>query len=356
MSSYIKDDNSQRMDSLNLSISTSNLQNLQQILKNINNFDFNIFQLDEIAEKQTLYYLTYEIFINMNFLGKDRIDADKFRNFIYSISEGYDRNIPYHNDIHAGDVLQTSYLMINNVQLIKDLSLNDIDLISILFAALAHDFRHPGKNNLYQINAKTDLALTYNDSSVLENYHVSEVFKLLVKDENCILEKFSPEEFRIFRRRMIECILSTYMANHSKTIGSVKNKLETFEINKGKNLDKMIFFDNLVKTYENQQTILNLIIHTADISNPCKPASVNKIWVDLLFVEFFSQGDAERAQNLPLSHLCDRYKTDVNQSQIVFINCIVAPTLETLLRVNPEVEAYLKILKENLVRYEKTLS
>jgi cAMP-specific phosphodiesterase 4 len=191
---------------------------------------------------------------------------------------------------------------------------------------------------------------------VLENFHVSEVFKELNKEKNNILELLAPEEYRIIRRRMIESILATDMSNHAKTLSNLKNKLETFDINKGKNLDKMIFNDNLSKTYENQQTILNMVIHTADISNPCKPASINKIWVDLLFIEYFSQGDIERSENLPVSKLCDRYSTNINESQTAFINCIVMPTFETLLKVIPEMDSYYKTMQENLRRYEELLS
>ncbi len=188
---------------------------------------------------------------------------------------------------------------------------------------------------------------------MLENYHVSEVFKELVLEDHNFLSNLLPEEYRIFRRRMIECILSTDMSNHPKIVSNAKNKLETFEIHDGKNLDKMIFQDNLSKTYENQQIILNLFLHTADISNPFKPASINKVWVDLLFVEFFNQGDAEKNLSLPVSNLCDRTVTDVNKCQIYFINCIAMPTLEICLRINPGIKPFNDCLKDNKQRYEK---
>lgn len=141
-------------------------------LANINSFDFNIFELDQIAEKQTIQFMSNEIFSKLGFFDKKLINEDKFLNFMYILAEGYSRNVPYHNDLHAGDVFQTTYKMISSGKIIKVLNYNDIDIFSILLASLAHDFKHPGGNNLYQINAKTQLALTYNDASVLENFHV----------------------------------------------------------------------------------------------------------------------------------------------------------------------------------------
>lgn len=38
---------------------------------------------------------------------------------------------------------------------------------------------------------------------------------------------------------------------------------------------------------------LNMFVHLADISNTTKPWIINARWIDLLFVEFFAQGDRE---------------------------------------------------------------
>ena len=46
-----------------------------------------------------------------------------------------------------------------------------IEKLSLLVAAVGHDLDHPGFNNAYQMNALTQLAIAYNDSSPLENHH-----------------------------------------------------------------------------------------------------------------------------------------------------------------------------------------
>ena len=48
----------------------------------------------------------------------------------------------------------------------------------MIISAMGHDLGHPGLNNNYHINASSDLALTYNDISCLENYHCSFLFKI----------------------------------------------------------------------------------------------------------------------------------------------------------------------------------
>lgn len=52
--------------------------------------------------------------------------------------------------------------------------------VALLMAAIMHDYRHPGVNNGYLVRDLDPLALTYNDSSVLENFHASEGFKMML--------------------------------------------------------------------------------------------------------------------------------------------------------------------------------
>lgn len=50
---------------------------------------------------------------------------------------------------------------------------------ALMVASVAHDIGHPGVNNNFLINSSDELALRYNDISVLENHHASSLFKIL---------------------------------------------------------------------------------------------------------------------------------------------------------------------------------
>ena len=65
---------------------------------------------------------------------------------------------------------------------------------------------------MFHITTRTKVAIRYNDKSVLENFHIANIFK-----------PFKPEEYRIMRRRIIEGILATDMKKHQKVIGKIKN-------------------------------------------------------------------------------------------------------------------------------------
>jgi hypothetical protein len=46
--------------------------------------------------------------------------------------------------------------------------------------------------------------------------------------------------------------------------------------------------------------LLNLGLHAADLSNPCKPRYLYCLWLDRLMREFYAQGDQERALGMPI--------------------------------------------------------
>lgn len=173
-----------------------------------------------------------------------------------------------------------------------------------------------------------------------------------MKPENNFTDSFSPEEYRLFRRRMIETILATDMAHHGKDLNSLKSKIDTFDIREGKNVKRMIFEENVAKTYENQQAVLQMCIHCADLSNPAKIEPINTIWIDLVFKEFFNQGDEERKLGLPISLLCDRNTTNIPKSQIGFINFAVKPSYDAIMQFIPEIQPYMDNIKSNLKRFE----
>lgn len=231
----------------------------------------------------------------------------------------------------------------------------------MLLAAFCHDFKHTGHNNTFHINSKSDLALIYNgnnklllvDVSVLENYHVSETFKLMKNNEADVLSLLSPEEYRVCRRRIIESILATDMGYHQKNLSATKARIEAYTIKKGQNIDRLIHGDNLAKTFENQQCVLNLVLHSADISSPTKSFKICDNWTQRIYSEFFKQGDAEKKAGLPVSLLCDRETTNFVKSQIGFISFVVQPTFDILSNFVPEIDYYMENLKKNTKKYEE---
>lgn len=57
--------------------------------------------------------------------------------------------------------------MIINKELDVICDLNEIDILGSLYAAVIHDFKHPGFNNGFMINSKSQLSYQYNGKFIL---------------------------------------------------------------------------------------------------------------------------------------------------------------------------------------------
>jgi high affinity cGMP-specific 3',5'-cyclic phosphodiesterase 9 len=99
------------------------------------------------------------------------------------------------------------------------------DFGAMLLACFCHDYEHPGYNNLFMTMTNSELAIRYNDKSVLENHHVAATFNLLQRKENNIFSEFSTETYKETRETMITLVIATDMAYHFNDQGKLKNRL-----------------------------------------------------------------------------------------------------------------------------------
>ncbi|TPX61911.1 hypothetical protein PhCBS80983_g00783 [Powellomyces hirtus] len=140
-------------------------------------------------------------------------------NFIIDIAEGYFDN-PYHSFLHAVDVTYMVYWALVDLALAEELAFSTIDFVALLIAALAHDVLHPGVNNLFHVNAKTDLAKHYHNKSVLERQSCDHLSLLLRKhtflSDLLYGEHLSTTEHPpvLIEHIAIEAILNTDMCHH----------------------------------------------------------------------------------------------------------------------------------------------
>lgn len=295
--------------------------------------------LEEPEEAENVY----------EFVNEFSMKPEMLCNFLRLVEADYPKENPYHNSIHAADVMQTTFALL---QMGGDkYSSSSLELFGIILAAACHDMGHPGNTNLYQVNSHSDLALIYNDSSVLENMSAARACRILSNkldnDLNAnILSGLALSEKDVFRAIFTKAILWTDMSQHFTKLAQLKSKISThgtsnpskFYINAdGKSISSVILF----------------ILHVADIANPAKPAPIFAEWCDRCLDEFFAQGDAEKKQLMPVSPMCDRDVTVKSDSQVGFIKFIVRPVFVLMSDLIPRVvEEILPALEENLRYWE----
>ena len=275
-------------------------------------WDYDVF----LKSDEELMMHAIDIFDERGLFSRFSIPMTTFVNFVNEIKSGYDSNAPYHNSYHAFDVMHVCYLLMTKCR--ADEYLESFNVLSILVAALAHDLGHDGYNNAFHQNTSSDLAVTYNGISILENYSAAYLFRIIRKQKNNIFARLNDEEMTKMRTRLIDMILDTDAKNHFMLMTRFKHGLEMKKLSRG--------------------LLSSMILHVSDVSNPARPGTIARKWAHAVQTEFFRQGDKEKELNITQSPFMDREFENLPRMQVAFIDAVVHPVFRLLGDFLPLVE------------------
>lgn len=321
-------------------------QAVHDLLKKLDEWDYDVFALQERmsgshghdglagqSKGGALFITTYALLIRHGHLQKFNISERTMLNWLSVVEAGYHPN-PYHNSMHAADVLHITNYILTAGGLAQTCNLTDEDIFAAIFAASIHDYSHPGINNNFHIKAQTYLAILYNDRSILENVHVSSVFELMKMDKFNImsLQHFTDDQRRDIRETIIEMVLATDMGLHAKILGTFKRRLAE---------------DHNFTKKDDIRLAMNMALKMADISNCGRPEHLYLKWCNKIADEFYMQGDRERNGGMPCSPFMDRYQPSMAKGQIAFMNYIVIPLFECISEFLPDMHFSVDFTENN---------
>lgn len=268
----------------------------------------------------------FKVFIDK--FSYQKVSPLALREFIVDVCDAY-LDVPYHNLHHATNVLHTTYIVLEKCHMFE--RLNPDILFATLIAALVHDIGHPGNNNLFEINTFSELALKYNDLSVLEQHHCALAFELIKKHNlNSIMSR---EEFSVFRKTIVTCILGTDMAHHKASTELLIKKTRNW-------ID--------YKNTDEQILVCKLLLHAADIGNPIQSPEICEQWSILVSQEFHNQAVKETELGLATTHPVVSNEADFYLGEIKYINYVCLPYWEVLEETFSELSDELENIHKNL--------
>eukprot|EP00066_Takifugu_rubripes_P024620 XP_011613886.1 PREDICTED: LOW QUALITY PROTEIN: cAMP-specific 3',5'-cyclic phosphodiesterase 4D [Takifugu rubripes] len=327
-------------------VKTETEDELAKELEHVNKWGLNVFKISEFSGNRPLTVMMYTIFQERDLLKTFKIPLDTFITYLMTLEDHYHGDVAYHNNIHAADVTQSTHVLLSTPAL--EAVFTDLEILAAIFASAIHDVDHPGVSNQFLINTNSELALMYNDSSVLENHHLAVGFKLL-QDENCdIFQNLTKKQRQLLRKMVIDIVLATDMSKHMNLLADLKTMVETQKVTSS----GVLLLDN----YSDRIQVLQNMVHCADLSNPTKPLQLYRQWTDRIMEEFFSQGDRERERGMEISPMCDKHNASVEKNQVGFIDYIVHPLWETWADlVHPDAQVILDTLEDNREFYQSTI-
>ena len=309
---------------------------------------FDAFELGRCTNDHALVFLGHHFLQATGLYDTLKLDADAAISYFQRLERTYRRN-PYHNRDHACDVMQGAMWLLHSCNVVDGgggsrsgsrhggsscanstafgragegsghaLSslISPADVLALLIAAAGHDADHTGQNNAYHVATSSDLAIVYNDKSVLENHHCASLFSV-ARHAGCdIFGGLALQQRREVRQMIITMVLSTDMAVHFKNVDRLRAALQSGDLDITKDEDKTF--------------VLEMLMHAADIANPCRREGLYRKWTERVMAEFYEQGDMEKANGLPISKFFDRETPNVPRCQLGFIDFIVKPLMETM--------------------------
>ncbi|XP_075719183.1 3',5'-cyclic-AMP phosphodiesterase 4C isoform X2 [Rhinoderma darwinii] len=319
---------------------------LAKEIDDANKWGLDIFKVAEYSGNRPLTVIMYSIFQERDLLKTFRIPVETFITYMMTLEDHYHADVAYHNNIHAADVAQSTHVLLSTPAL--EAVFTDLEILAAIYASAIHDVDHPGVSNQFLINTNSELALMYNDSSVLENHHLAVGFKLL-QEENCdIFQNLTKKQRQNLRKMVIDMVLATDMSKHMNLLADLKTMVETKKVTSL----GVLLLDN----YSDRIQVLQNMVHCADLSNPTKPLELYRQWTDRIIVEFFHQGDREREKGMEISPMCDKHNASVEKSQVGFIDYIVHPLWETWADlVHPDAQEILDTLEDNREWYQSMI-
>ncbi|MEQ2231692.1 cAMP-specific 3',5'-cyclic phosphodiesterase 4B [Ilyodon furcidens] len=327
-------------------VKTDQEELLSKDLEDINKWGLNIFKVAEHSHNRPLTCVMYKIFQERDLMRTFKIPTDTFVMFMLTLEDHYHSDVAFHNSLHAADVAQSTHILLSTPAL--DAVFTDLEILAAIFAAAIHDVDHPGVSNQFLINTNSELALMYNDESVLENHHLAVGFKLLQEDNCDIFQNLTKKQRQTLRRMVIDMVLATDMSKHMNLLANLKTMVETKKVASS----GVLLLDN----YTDRMQVLCNMVHCADLSNPTKPLDLYRQWTDRIMDEFFHQGDREREKGMEISPMCDKHTASVERTQVGFIDFIVHPLWETWADlVHPDAQDILDILEDNRNWYQSMI-
>ncbi|KAK0140409.1 cGMP-inhibited 3',5'-cyclic phosphodiesterase A [Merluccius polli] len=344
-------------DKASMALEAVGLPDLEPLLGQLNSWNFPIFSLVDKTHGKTgciLSQVSYKLFEDTGLFETFKIPVQEFMNYFCALENGY-RDIPYHNRIHATDVLHAVwYLTTQPVPGLPN-QLDDItthsgsanglspsatgllcskmspqpeegygslaglipalELMALYVAAAMHDYDHPGRTNAFLVATSAPQAVLYNDRSVLENHHAASAWNLFMsRPEFNFLANLEHVEFKRFRFLVIEAILATDLKKHFDFLAEFNAKV-------GDEGVSCIDWSN-----ENDRLLVcQMCIKLADINGPLKCKELHLQWTEGIVNEFYEQGDEEASLGLPISPFMDRSAPQLAKLQESFITHIVGP-------------------------------
>ena len=347
----------------------------EQINTSLQSLSFDVFSLN--VDGHDLLIHIFVMFDALHLIDRCAMDLRIFGNWLLTVKQNYHPKNPFHNFLHAFNVLQTLYVFLHaNAEFWVDgvSVFSEVELLSMCVGALCHDLQHPGVNNTFLIMTEHPLAMRYNDASVLEQHHASTTFAVLESGKFLMrlpakgtMRSTGPSQVpqcditaayftkgtsdprrQQFRKLVVRFILATDVTKHKHHIDVFRQQFSAAGVS----------FN--LRDCEAREALMTALMLAADISNEIRSFDFSRKWAPLVCEEFCQQGDVMLATGLwhqsggegqIVPAMFRRGTAQPSADQPGFINFLCLPLFEAISEVLPWFSTCVAQLKSNALNW-----
>ncbi|GMT16064.1 hypothetical protein PFISCL1PPCAC_7361 [Pristionchus fissidentatus] len=356
-------------------------------LARISDWSLPIFDMSHRNPQTVLSRMSYGIFKSMDLFRTFKIDMSKFFSFFHALEAGY-HEIPYHNRIHAADVLHAVYyLIVHPVQPFHFLDADDESsdggvpvkaptVQSSLPASILQKVRsgmsggggvpcgaagaagvcrdkkdakhtildeevtkaplHTSMTTLELLALFTAAAMhDYDHPGRTNAFLVATIDKkaILYNDRSVLENHHAAESWKLLQQPKNNFIENLDAAETRRFRYLVLEYILATDLKQHFEIimnftDKM---SELRLTNEPDRVMVSrMLIKLADVNSPAKPFGLHRQWTERICNEFYLQGDDEKALGMKVTAYMDRNCPEVAKLQHSFISHLVAPLIDTM--------------------------
>lgn len=375
----------------------------------LDSWSFDIFAFERVACGTPLHLMLRLLFLKHGFYELFEFDINMVDRFAKEIERLYPTN-PYHNSMHAADVVQACHVFLlqhlhqklvlynpNNamtmsmkradasnyvsmgktageVDVTSDISsssvappvekmnmdrnaprgdFSKVDRLVMLIAAAVHDVGHPGVNAGFLKATNNEICKQFSDP-ILENFHAATARPLI---EALLQGELTEVRLRV-QPMITRLVLATSVENHGvfvEQLNTYMDSLATMKDDDGtascaSSLTASSSFKARLTSDEAGAVMMEVLIKCADVSNCARDLPTYKLWVTRITEEFMSQTELEKHVGVPVTSFMASFDP---QMQLGFINNIAFPLYDALARLCPAAMVQRDLVLSNYTFYQR---
>ncbi|KNC52294.1 cAMP-specific phosphodiesterase-4 B isoform [Thecamonas trahens ATCC 50062] len=314
---------------------------LAPLLENLASLEFDIFAL-AIRDTCTLRSVFLAICTEKQLFTQLGLDSSALARYMMVLDKACEgMSNPYHNVLHAADMVQFVHFLLSTSGLYAVLS--PLESFAALFAAAIKDVGHPGVDSSYLIKTKSVLAIRYSNRSVLEQHALAMAFQLALADKFDVFAPLSAKSFAAFHELVVELVIGTDMHKHVEVMSRFKIAFglgreggsEALPQHGQAPLQGSQLLEGIQSNAKLRTIVLQLIVKMADVSYPSRPWAKANSWAHRYSREAFQQGKQERAHGLAVSPFMDGMASSVAKAHVSMIRIVALPMFQAWCELFP---------------------